>query len=72
MDMDKDTLMLDAEERMEKALLALDKEFAKLRTGRASTSLVDNIKVDYYGTLTPVQQMSTVSCPDSRTVTIQP
>lgn len=70
--MDKDTLMLDAEDRMEKALLALDKEFAKLRTGRASTSLVDNIKVDYYGTPTPIQQMSTVSCPDSRTVTIQP
>lgn len=70
--MDKDTLMLDAEERMEKALLTLDKEFTKLRTGRASTSLVENIKVDYYGTITPIHQMASVAVPDSRTVTIQP
>lgn len=70
--MDKDTLMFDAEERMEKALTAQDKEFAKLRTGRASTSLVDNIKVDYYGTPTPIQQLSTVAIPDSRTISIQP
>ncbi len=70
--MDKDTLLLEAEERMEKALVALDKEFGKLRTGRASTSLVDNIKADYYGTITPISQMSSVAVPDSRTVTIQP
>ncbi len=70
--MDKDTLLLDTEERMEKAISALEKEFTKLRTGRATTSLVDNLKVDYYGTMTPVQQMATVAAPDSRTVTIQP
>jgi ribosome recycling factor len=70
--MDKDTLQFDAEERMEKALASLDKEFAKLRTGRASTSLVEDIKVDYYGTPTPVQQLASVAVPDSRTVTIQP
>ncbi len=70
--MDKDTLLLDTEERMEKAIAALEKEFAKLRTGRATTSLVDEIKVDYYGTITPIQQMSSVAIPDSRTVTIQP
>lgn len=70
--MDKDTILLDAEDRMEKALVALEKEFGKLRTGRAATSLVDDIKVDYYGTITPIQQMSSVAVPDSRTVTIQP
>ncbi len=70
--MDMDTILLDAEERMEKALGALDREFAKLRTGRASTSLVDNIKVDYYGTPTPISQLASVSVPDSRTLTIQP
>jgi len=70
--MDKDTLMLDAEERMEKALTSLDRDFAKLRTGRASTSLVDDIKVDYYGSPTPIQQLASVAVPDSRTVTIQP
>lgn len=70
--MDKDTILLDTEDRMEKALVALEKEFGKLRTGRAATSLVDDIKVDYYGTITPIQQMSSVAVPDSRTVTIQP
>lgn len=70
--MDMDTILLDAEERMEKAIGSLDREFAKLRTGRASTSLVDNIKVDYYGTPTPINQLASVSVPDSRTLTIQP
>ncbi len=70
--MDKDTIFLECEDKMEKALVALDRDFAKLRTGRASTSLVDGIKVDYYGTITPIGQMSSVAVPDSRTVTIQP
>lgn len=48
--MDTDSILLDAEERMEKALAALDRDFAKLRTGRASTALVEGIKADYYGT----------------------
>lgn len=70
--MDKDSILLDAEDRMEKALAALDREFTKLRTGRASTALVEAIKVDYYGTLTPISQVASVAVPDSRTVTIQP
>jgi len=70
--MSKDILLSDAEERMNKAIATLEKEFTKLRTGRASTSLVDNIKVDYYGTITPIQQMASIAIPDSRTVTIQP
>ena len=70
--MDKDSIFLDSEDRMEKALAALDRDFAKLRTGRASTGLVENLKVDYYGTPTPVSQMASVAVPDSRTLTIQP
>ena len=70
--MDIDSILLDAEDRMEKALAALDREFAKLRTGRATTALVDGIKADYYGTPTPVSQMASVAVPDSRTLTIQP
>lgn len=70
--MDTDTILLDAEERMEKALAALDRDFAKLRTGRATTTLVDGIKADYYGTPTPISQMASVAVPDSRTITIQP
>ncbi len=70
--MDIETLQLETEERMEKALSSLDRDFGKLRTGRASTSLVDDIKVDYYGTLTPIKQIASVAIPDSRTITIQP
>ena len=70
--MDIDTTLLDAEDRMEKALASLEREFAKLRTGRASTALVDGIKADYYGTATPISQMASVAVPDSRTLTIQP
>ncbi len=70
--MDKDTVLLDAEDRMLKAVSNMDKDFAKLRTGRASTSLVDDIKADYYGTPTPINQVASVAIPDSRTVTIQP
>lgn len=67
-----DDVKQDAEERMEKALSNLDRDFGKLRTGRASTTLVDGLKVDYYGTPTPIGQLASVATPDSRTITIQP
>lgn len=70
--MDTDTILLETEERMEKAVSSLDREFSKLRTGRATTALVDGLKADYYGTPTPISQMATVSVPDSRTISIQP
>ncbi|MBF0482058.1 MAG: ribosome recycling factor [Desulfovibrionaceae bacterium] len=59
-------------DRMDKALANLDKEFTRLRTGRASSTLLDGVKVDYYGTPTPIAQIASVSTPDSRTITIQP
>ncbi len=65
-------LYQDCKTRMQKALDNLDREFGKLRTGRASTTLVEDIKVDYYGTPTPMQQLASVSIPDSRTISIQP
>lgn len=67
-----DAIQLDAEDRMEKALATLDRDFGKLRTGRASTSLVDGLKVEYYGTPTPIGQLASVATPDSRTITVQP
>ena len=70
--MDKESVLLDSEDRMDKALGALDRDFSRLRTGRASTGLVDNIKVDYYGTPTPISQLASVAIPDSRTITISP
>ncbi|MCA1945638.1 MAG: ribosome recycling factor [Desulfovibrio sp.] len=65
-------IIADAKDRMAKAVSNLEKEFSKLRTGRASTALVEDLKVDYYGTPTPIAQMASVAVPDSRTITIQP
>ncbi|MDR2573450.1 MAG: ribosome recycling factor [Desulfovibrio sp.] len=70
--MDVESTLLDAEERMEKAMAVLMRDFSKLRTGRASTALVEDIKADYYGTPTPIGQMASIAVPDSRTITIQP
>ncbi len=70
--MDTDTTLLDAEERMGKALSALNRDFSKLRTGRAAASLVEGIKADFYGAMTPLGQMASIAVPDSRTLTIQP
>lgn len=66
------SVLNDGEKRMAGALTALDNEFNKLRTGRATTALVDGIVVDYYGTPTPINQLSSVSVPDSSSITIQP
>ena len=65
-------VLKDTEERMIKALATLDKEFGRLRTGRASNSLLEGVRVDYYGTITPLEQIASISTPDSRTITIQP
>mgnify|MGYP001392097869 FL=1 len=62
----------NAEERMEKAVAALRKELAALRAGRASPALLDRVQVEYYGTMTPVNQLASVSTPDPRTLVIQP
>lgn len=66
------TILDDAMERMEKAVESLERDFSKLRTGRASTTLVDELKVDYYGTPTPMNQLASISVPDSRSIAIQP
>jgi len=66
------TLVKDVEGRMTAALDPLGRELASVRTGRASTSLLDGIRVDYYGTPTPVNQMASISVPDARTLVIQP
>lgn len=67
-----DSHMEDCKNRMQKSIDSLEKEFSKLRTGRASTALVDSIRVDYYGTPTPLNQVASVSVPDSRTISISP
>ncbi|HEX8960013.1 MAG TPA: ribosome recycling factor [Geobacteraceae bacterium] len=57
---------------MDKTIDALRKEYQKVRTGRASTGLLDEIKVDYYGTPTPLNQLATLAVPEPRTITLQP
>ncbi len=59
-------------QRMDAALEHLKRELAGLRTGRASLALLDGIKVDYYGTPTPLKQVATLAVPESRLITIQP
>lgn len=66
------TAKLKAAERMEAAMDHLKRELSGLRTGRASTALLDAIKVDYYGNQTPLKQVANVSVPESRLITVQP
>jgi len=67
-----DSIFQETRESMEKSIVALQNELKKVRTGRASLSLLDDIRVDYYGTLTPLNQMSSLSVPESRLIIIQP
>jgi len=62
----------ETQDKMEKTLAAFTAELRKIRTGRASLSLVDGITVDYYGTPTPLNQMASLSVPESRLIVIQP
>jgi ribosome recycling factor len=64
--------MKEVETKMTGALEALGRELTTVRTGRASAGLLDGIRVDYYGTPTPVNQMASISVPDARTIVIQP
>lgn len=65
-------IMNDAEKRMKKSLESLHLDFAKLRTGRAHPSLLDHIKVDYYGAEMPLSQVASVSVSDPRTLLVAP
>lgn len=62
----------ETKESMGKSIGALKKDLNRVRTGRASLSLLDGILVDYYGTQTPINQMASLSVPESRLITIQP
>ena len=62
----------EARESMDKAVGALKKEMTKVRTGRASTSLLDDVRVEYYGVPTPLSQVATLSAPEPRLLTVQP
>ena len=65
-------LLDDARERMDKSVDSIRQEFGSVRTGRASPALLDRIQVYYYGTLTPLKQLATISAPEARLLTVQP
>jgi ribosome recycling factor len=67
-----DELLDDAKDRMHKSVEAAQHEFSTIRTGRASPSLLDRIVVDYYGAMTPLNQLATISAPEARLLTVQP
>lgn len=66
------TVLNDAQESMDAAILFLDDALAHIRAGKASARLLDPIRVDYYGSQTPIANVSTVTTPDARTIQIQP
>lgn len=70
--MDKDEILLDSEERMEKAVHVLQGQLQGLRTGRATTGLVDSIRVDVYGSPTPLKQCANLSVPEAQQILIRP
>jgi ribosome recycling factor len=65
-------ILADAERRMKKTAETLKHDFVKIRTGKASTALLDGIKVDYFGTITPLSQIASLSTPEPRLIVIQP
>ena len=67
-----DDIYHETRESMSKSIESLKRELKRIRTGRASLSILDGIRVDYYGTLTPLNQMATLAVPESRLITIQP
>ncbi len=70
--MSKESIVKDAKTRMQKSVDAVRDELTRLRTGRASTALLDHLKVDYYGNPTPINQVATVSVADARTLAVNP
>ncbi len=70
--MDEDEILLDAEERMEKAVNVFVDDLSGLRTGRATPGLVDSIRVEYYGSQTPLKQIANISVPEPQQIVIRP
>ena len=70
--MDSDMIILELNEKMDKALANLDKRFATVRAGRANPSSLDGIMVEYYGSMTPLKQLAIISVPEARQLLIKP
>lgn len=67
-----DMIILEAEEKMDKTIVALQKDFSKIRTGRASANILDSITIDYWGSPSPIRQISNVTTPEANQLLIKP
>ena len=67
-----DTILIEVSEKMDKSLSALRNAFNKIRTGRANPSILDDVKVDYYGNMTPINQTSNITIEEGRSLVISP
>src|SRR5687768_16843955 len=70
--MDPASIKKSTEQKMQRSIEALKVDLAKIRTGRASTGLLDHINVDYYGSMMPINQVANVTLIDARTIAVQP
>ena len=70
--MDSEMIILELNEKMDKAIATLEKRFATVRAGRANPSSLDGIVVEYYGSMTPLKQLATISVPEARQLLIKP
>jgi len=71
-DLTPDAVLVDVSKKMDRTLEAFKRDLTQLRTGRATSALVENIDVDYYGNMTPLKQIASISVPDARAIMIQP
>ena len=70
--MDRDTLLLETDDRMEKAIEVLVDKYRGMRTGRANPGLVENVRIEYYGTPTPLKQIANIAAPEPNLLVINP
>lgn len=71
-ELDVDDILLTADDHMEKSVHAVTREFSQIRTGRASPALVEEVRVDYHGTVTPLKQLGLIRVPEARLLVIEP
>ena len=72
LDLTPEAVLSDTSTKMDRAIDAFKRDLTQLRTGRATTAMVENVEVDYYGNMTPLKQIASISIPDARAIMIQP
>lgn len=71
-DLTPEAVLSDTSTKMDRSMEAFNRDLTQLRTGRATSAMVENVEVDYYGNMTPLKQIASISVPDARAIMIQP